>query len=119
MGSFRSFGDLTAALTAVGLNPSTMIEWIQVSSAYGPTYTMQNPLVTSGTPSTLPGYLQALQPAMLVKVAGLDQPISIAPAGNPPPTKWPIVSVGILAGGALGLGLLLNGLLHTVLPRRG
>ncbi len=76
----------------------SLIKRVTVETAYGPSFDFEDPFAP-GPPNP---YLEKLKPKItLFTPAG--QPVVIAPYGNPPPTKWPMLRDALVVGGVLGV----------------
>jgi len=101
-------GPASSALATI-TDPKSGIEWIKVQTAYGPDILITEPLVPGGGPSD--PIARFLKPKVTVKLRPLPNPLVLAPEGEPGDTKWPLVSAAGIFGGALGLILILRGIL--------
>jgi hypothetical protein len=84
----------------------SMVEWIEIRSAYGPTIKIEGPLKASAPTPPGPGasVLKALKPLVAIKIKEVAQPVVVAPYGQPGPTAWPTLTMGsgALIGGLVG-----------------
>lgn len=76
-----------------------LITRIRVESAYGPPIQIDDPF----GPSTgkVDRAVAVLKPKVIFDTPG--GPIVIAPAGEPGPTRWPLVKGGVLVLGTFGI----------------
>lgn len=91
LGSLEGGGPLdTLIQLAQGkIQPEQLLERVTIESAYGPTVRLDRPLEGPTSPA-----LRFLRPRVTIELKGLA-PITLAPGGDPPPTKWPAVQAGL------------------------
>lgn len=94
-------------------NLDSLIAQIRIESEYGPTVVLDRPFAPDAS-TTAPAALKWLKPRITIvpAVHGIN-PIVSQPWGAPGPTKWPQVQLGLVAAGAIGLGLLGYGILRA------
>jgi hypothetical protein len=80
-----------------------VVSRIDIESAWGPKISVDDPF-EPGPPDRR---LQALQPRVTLHMRHGGDPVVIAPYGDPPPTKWPLVRDSLTAGAlVVGAGAL-------------
>lgn len=72
------------------------VQHIDVQTAYGPDISVDDPFKPAEGRNPL---MLLLKPKVTFWIAG--QPVTMAPWGEPPPTKWGTIQVGLLAVGLL------------------
>jgi len=101
----RAEADRLRALAAnYAQNPASLLEWVRLETAYGPTIQLASPLVPRplGPPTPIERYMMFLRPRITVKAAGFS-PFVMAPYGEPGPTQWGLL---VTAGSAAAAGAL-------------
>lgn len=85
-------------------NLNDLVAEIKIESAYLPTIDLKDPFAPGSQPGAGHWVLSALKPKVTIvpRVAAID-PITAAPFGEPGPTHWPYVRVGLLALAGMGL----------------
>lgn len=85
---------------------ASIVSGVRVESAWGPTFTVAQPFAASGSgPSPL---LTFLKPKVTLLLNGGAE-YAITPYGEPGPTKWPMVQAGLIFGGLLLAGFIIQG----------
>lgn len=76
---------------------SKLITGVTIESEWGPAITIPDPF----KPAPPNPALQIIKPKVTLQIAGVG-PVTMAPYGNPGPSKWPMVKMVALAlaGGA-------------------
>jgi len=87
------------------IDPLSLIQSITISSAWGPTYTID---LQSQSASSVDGegLIKDLKPQVEIKWIGNQGTTAIAPWGKPGPSKWPQIK-GIVTAAGIALGALL------------
>ncbi len=83
-------------------DPSSLVEYIEIESAYGPKIHLDGPLAPH-QPAPGPSLLEQIKPRMTIKIKGMA-PWVVEPYGKPGITKWPWVlfAAGAVIGAAGG-----------------
>ena len=91
-------------MPAVDLTPIArqMITRFEVDTAYGPPIELDDPFAP-GPPNP---YLEKLKPRVKLFTSTDAPPITIAPYGEPPPTKWPLLRDSLVLSGIVGSAIL-------------
>lgn len=84
-----------------------LVEKVTIETEYGPTIELNQPFAPNAAPSAL---LSMLKPRITFDVGG--KKISMAPYGDPGPTKWPFVKIALLALVGLAVGGGIAGMLR-------
>lgn len=91
----------------------SLIGQIRIDTEYGPPIIINHPFEPDAAASPSP--LKWLKPKITITPKySIINPIRSAPWGNPGPTKWPQVQIGLVVAGALGLGLLGYGIYRAL-----
>lgn len=103
------------------LNPLALIESIEVQSNYTPDFSVD--VNAPSDPNAASEYLnliQKIQPQMKINFLASTgiAPITLAPYGQPGPTKWPSIRLGAEVVGAGLTAISLYGLINLFLPRK-
>ncbi len=93
---------------------ANLISQIRIDTEYGPPIILDQPFSPSATASGA-SPLAWLKPRITItpSLRGIG-PITSAPWGDPGPTKWPQVQLGLVVAGALGLSLLGYGIYRAL-----
>lgn|SRR5512147_490091 len=87
---------------------NTAVERIQLDTAWGPPVVLDEPFAP-GEPNAPPSLFErVMKPALRIYARGGGEPITVAPAGDPGASKWPLVSIGLGFVGAMILWRILQ-----------